>query len=61
MFKAKAKARIYLGDKVYQPGSPIEVTKEQYETLKLYLEDVQELKEEVKPKRASTRKAKKEE
>jgi hypothetical protein len=62
MFKGKAKTRIIL-DKAYQAGQFVELTKEQYELLKDYLTDVTEVKtkEEVKPKKASTKgKSKKE-
>lgn len=63
MFKGKAKTRIVLDGKMYQVGSPVELTKEQYAVLKDYLSDaveVKEQKESVKAKKPSTKgKAKK--
>jgi hypothetical protein len=70
MFKGKAKTRIVLDGKMYQVGSPVELTKEQYAVLKDYLSDAVEVKpsskketeqkESVKAKKPSTRgKAKK--
>jgi hypothetical protein len=62
LFKGKAKTRIVL-DKTYQKGQEVELTKEQYELLSVYLENVTEAKpKEVKPaKKASTKKTTKKE
>lgn len=50
-------------DKTYQKGQEVELTKEQYELLSVYLENVTEVKpKEVKPaKKASTKKTTKKE